>query len=68
MLVYDQKGVEYDKEPCDVRECVAQGWSREAPKVAEAPKEVTIEQPSFASNVEPEAPRRGRPSKFGSNE
>lgn len=32
--------------------------------VNESPKEVVIEQPSFASNVEPEAPKRGRPSKF----
>lgn len=70
MLVYSPEGVEFDKEPVDVRECVAQGWSREAPKAAvvEAPKDVVIEQPSFASNVEPEAPRRGRPSKFGSND
>lgn len=69
MLVYDQNGVEFDKEPVDVRELVEQGWSREAPKVAEAPKAevVNVYKETVEAPAE-DAPRRGRPSKFGSNE
>lgn len=71
MLVYSPEGVEFDKEPVDVRELVEQGWSREAPKVAqvEAPKAevVNVYKETAEATVE-DAPRRGRPSKFGSNE
>jgi len=31
MRIFDQAGVEHDREPVDCRELLAQGWTREPP-------------------------------------
>jgi hypothetical protein len=37
MIVYDKDGVDYDKEPVDVAECVNNlGWTRELPDESDA--------------------------------
>lgn len=80
MIVYRPDGVAEEKENCDARECVQHcGYSFTPPdgtKQVEAPKVVQVETPKIdevtvapMSQVSEEyVPKRGRPSKFNSEE